>query len=136
MNETKSSQPITATSPQADPQAREDTRGIALEQVGISRVLYPITITGWENDPSRIKEVDGLFDLTVSLAAKNRGIHMSRLIESLHQWKEPLGPKSLQNFLSELRQKQGAEAASMTCNFKWFISRPAPKTGHSSWQGI
>ena len=121
---------------QADPQSSEDTRGIPLEQVGISKVRYPVTITGWESDPDRKKEVEGLFDLTVSLAAENRGIHMSRLIESLHHWQEPLSPTSLQNFLKELRQQQEATVASMSCNFTWFVNRPAPETDRPAWQGI
>ena len=107
---------------QTDPQSGQDTRGLPLEQVGISRVRYPVTITGWERYPNRQKEVEGLFDLTVSLAAQNRGIHMSRLIESLHQWQEPLAPSSLQNFLKELRQRQEAAVATMSCHFTWFVN--------------
>ena len=121
---------------QADPQSSEDTRGISLEQVGISKVRYPVTITGWDSDPDRKKEVEGLFDLTVSLAAQNRGIHMSRLIESLHHWKEPLSPTSLQAFLTELRQQQEAATATMSCNFTWFVNRPAPETDRPAWQRI
>jgi GTP cyclohydrolase I len=124
------------TIPQADPQSGEDTRGIPLEQVGISRVRYPVMITGWETDPNRQKEVEGLFDLTVSLSAQQRGIHMSRLIESLHRWSEPLAPTSLQRFLKALRRQQEAAVATMTCNFTWFVNRPSPQTEHPAWQGI
>lgn len=122
--------------PQADPQSGEDKRGIPLEQVGISKVSYPVTITGWQTDPHCRKEVEGLFDLTVSLTSQNRGIHMSRLIESLHHWQEPLAPSSLQEFLRELRQQQEATVASMNCHFTWFVNRPAPESGRPAWQGI
>tara|TARA_B100001057_G_scaffold61379_2_gene54730 strand:+ start:676 stop:1494 length:819 start_codon:yes stop_codon:yes gene_type:complete len=121
---------------QADPQSGKDTRGIPLEQVGISRVRYPVMITGWDKKTKTQKEVEGLFDLTVSLAAENRGIHMSRLIESLHHWEEPLGPESLQSFLKELRRKQNAAAATMNCNFTWFVNQPAPESKRPAWQGI
>ncbi|MBL6842554.1 MAG: GTP cyclohydrolase I FolE2 [Verrucomicrobiae bacterium] len=121
---------------QADPQAGEDTRGIFLEKVGISRVRYPVVVSGWETDTSRQREVEGLFDLSVSLAARSRGIHMSRLIEALHRWKEPLSPASLQTFLTEARKKQGAVSAKISCAFTWFINCPAPQTGHSAWLGI
>jgi len=121
---------------QADPQSSTDTRGIALNQVGISRVRYPVTISEWETDSNQVREVEGLFDLTVSLAAQHRGIHMSRLIESLHHWKEPLGLTSLQSFLKELRQQQGAADASISCDFTWFVNRSAPVTGRPAWQGI
>jgi len=125
-----------ALSPQADPQSTEDTRGIALDHVGISRVRYPVVIAGWETDPSRQQQVEGLFDLTVSLTARNRGIHMSRLIETLHHWPQPLTPQSLPTFLEALRQQQGAVSAEMTCAFTWFVSRSAPQTGRPAWQGI
>lgn len=121
---------------QADPQAGEDTRGIFLERVGISRVRYPVVVSGWETDTSRQREVEGLFDLSVSLAARSRGIHMSRLIEALHRWKEPLSPASLQTFLTDIRQQQGAVSAKMSCAFTWFVSRPAPRTNHAAWQGV
>ena len=122
--------------PQADPQSGEDTRGIPLEQVGISKVSYPVTIRGWQTDSNFQKEVEGLFDLTVSLASENRGIHMSRLIESLHHWQEPLGPSSLQDFLGKLRKQQEAAVASMNCHFTWFVNRPAPESGRPAWLGI
>lgn len=121
---------------QADPQSSRDTRGISLDQVGISRVRYPVMINGWETDARQQREVEGLFDLTVSLAASNRGIHMSRLIESLHCWGEPLGPASLQDFLQVLRQQQGAADAKMRCDFTWFVHRAAPLTKNPAWQGV
>ncbi|MEM0968446.1 MAG: GTP cyclohydrolase FolE2 [Verrucomicrobiota bacterium] len=121
---------------QADPQSGTDERGIPLEQVGISRIRYPVTIAGWESKSGRQREVEGVFDLTVSLEAQKRGIHMSRLIESLHRWNQPLAPSSLQCFLKDVRAQQGAENATMTCRFTWFLDRPAPETGHQAWQGI
>ena len=83
----------------ADPQSSNDTRGIPLQQVGISRVRYPVLVSGWEEDSGQQREVEASFDLTVSLDATKRGIHMSRLIESLHHWNKPLAPNSLQEFL-------------------------------------
>ena len=121
---------------QADPQAGEDTRGIFLNQVGISRIHYPVVISGWDTDENQRREVEGLFDLTVSLAACNRGIHMSRLIEALHGWEKPLSPASLQTFLTDLRHQQKANSANMSCSFTWFVRLAAPKTGHPAWQGI
>jgi GTP cyclohydrolase FolE2 len=80
---------VTNMSLEADPQAEPDLRGIALDGVGISRVCYPILISGWENDPKRSAIKEGIFSLEVSLAAEARGIHMSRLLETLHRWQRP-----------------------------------------------
>ncbi len=128
--------PSEAVRVQADPQSNQDQRGVPLEQVGISRVRYPVIVAGWETDPSQQREVEGIFDLAVSLAAEKRGIHMSRLIESLHRWKEPLSLSSLQSFLGDIRRQQVATDASMRCAFTWFVSRPAPQTALPAWQGI
>lgn len=123
-------------SPSADPQAEADPRGIALDHVGISGVRYPVLISGWETDPTRIEKKDADFSLTVSLAPEARGIHMSRLVETLHHWQKPLSPASLPEFLTELRLQQNAQTASVTCAFTWFFSRPAPRTQRPAWQGI
>jgi len=136
MSESSEAHTSQGSAVKADPQSSEDTRGIPLQQVGISRVRYPIMISGWETDADQQREVEGLFDLSVSLSAQNRGIHMSRLIESLHHWKSPLGPASFQSFLEDLRQQQGAETAEMSCSFTWFMDRPAPETKRPAWQGI
>ena len=118
----------------ADPQSENDTRGIALNTVGINKVKYPVLISGWK--PNTEKEVDGLFSLQVSLASDKRGIHMSRLLEHLHHWETPLSPTTLSAFLTKMREEQGAEFASMSCQFTWYVNRPTPETGRNAWQGI
>ncbi len=127
---------MNSLSTNADPQAELDERGIALETVGIDGVIYPTLIAGWEKDPSVQQRTLGTFALSVSLSSQRRGIHMSRLIEDLHAWQDPLGPDNLQEFLSALRQHQHAESAEMSCRFTWFVSRPAPQTELPAWQGI
>ena len=122
--------------PAADPQAESDPRGIALDHVGISGVRYPVLISGWESSPDRSEIKDTLCTLKVSLAASTRGIHMSRLLQTLHHWERPLSPASIPDFLTELRQQQNAKSASLTCAFTWFFSRPAPQTERPAWQGI
>lgn len=122
--------------PAADPQSEKDLRGIALDHVGISNVRYPILISGWESALERSLTKDALISLKVSLAAEKRGIHMSRLLESLHHWGKPLSPTTLPILLGELRGEQSAESATLSCAFTWFVNRPAPKTKRPAWQGI
>jgi len=126
---------IVAETPQADPQAESDSRGIAIDQVGISNVNYPVCISGWEiSDKQEIKEAS--LSLQVSLAPEIRGIHMSRLLENLHQWQKPLSPSTMTDFLTMMRQQQNADAATVECSFTWFVERLSPKTKLSAWQGI
>lgn len=121
---------------EADPQTEIDERGIALETVGIDGVIYPVLIAGWENVASVQQRTQATFALSVSLSAQRRGIHMSRLIETLHTWQEPFAPATLQPFLSALRHQQQAQSAEISCRFMWFIHRPAPETDLPAWQGI
>ena len=76
-------QTVELESPVADPQAESDVRGIALDQVGISNVRYPVLIGGWELSSERQETKESLFSMQVSLAARNE-IHMSRLLKTLH----------------------------------------------------
>ncbi len=128
--------PVNPKAPKADPQAEADARGIALETVGIDGVVYPALVAGWESDAAVQQRTEGTFALSVSLSAEKRGIHMSRLIEALHAWQDPLSPLALQPFLTQLREQQGAQSAEMSCRFTWFISRPAPETELPAWLGI
>lgn len=121
--------------PKADPQAEVDPRGVAIEQVGISNVRYPVLISGWEPSGRReTKEIN--ISLKVSLVSDRRGIHMSRLLETLHHWEEPLSPSTMNDFLTLIRKQQKSQSATVNCSFTWFVERPTPTTDLPAWQGI
>ena len=120
--------------PKEDPQSDADPRGIVLNSVGINNVKYPIVVSGW--DATSEKTVEALFDLQVSLSAEKRGIHMSRLLERLHDWDQSFSLSSLPSFLSHFRTNQGAESAFLDCKFTWFVDRPAPETDKPALQAI
>ncbi len=126
---------IVVKAPEADPQAEIDARGIGIDNVGISNVRYPVLISGWETS-SRSEIKDACMSLKVSLSPDARGIHMSRLLETLHHSKEPLGPTTMAEFLTMIRQRQQSQSATVDCNFMWFVERPTPKTELPAWQGI
>jgi len=126
---------LVVEAPKADPQREEDIRGIGIDQVGISNVCYPVLISGWDSSGrEEIKEVS--ISLQVSLTPESRGIHMSRLLEGLHQWEKPLSLQTMADFLTMTRKQQGAQSVSVDCCFTWFVTRPAPKTELPAWQGI
>jgi len=126
---------LVVETPRADPQKEEDFRGVGIDQVGINNVQYPVRISGWDaSGREEIREVN--LSLRVSLAPDIRGIHMSRLLEGLHKWQQPLSPKTMADFLSMMREQQSAYSASVNCSFTWFVERSTPTTKLPSWQGI
>ncbi len=124
-----------AKAPRADPQKEPDLRGIGIDQVGIDNVSYPVLISGWDNS-DRQETKDASLSLQVSLLPSIRGIHMSRLLETLHKWEDPLTPNTIMHFLTVMRQQQNAYSAAVDCSFTWFVERPTPETKLPAWLGI
>jgi GTP cyclohydrolase I len=117
----------------ADVQADGDTRGVALNDVGVSGLRYPASIELLDGTSQQtICEAQ----LTVSLAAEVRGTHMSRLVEALHERHRALSPAAVLAIAQELAARLDAEEAEVDLAFPLFISREAPVTGQTALLGI
>lgn len=112
-----------------DPQSQLDPRGIFLSRVGIRRVVLPLAMSGW-NGESRLLPVD--VTASVSLSGDKRGIHMSRIIECIGSWAEPIAPASTPRLLEMLCKGQHAKGGALTMDFNWFITRSAPVSGKTT----
>ena len=129
MEKTPSSEPL-----ERDVQQDVDFRGVYIEEVGISSLKTPLTISGVERDPAVSQQVSATVRLTVDLAEEQRGIHMSRLIEDLGATGETLSPAGVLNFLKQLRASQHASASSVHLEFDYFLPREAPVSGRIAKQ--
>lgn len=109
-----------------DVQSRPDTRGIAIDEVGICGLRYPIEV--W--DQARAKQ-DTIAEiaLSVALPAEVKGTHMSRFVEILAEHGGELTQRTLPGLLREIHQRLGTDDAQITVAFPYFLSRPAPVTG-------
>jgi GTP cyclohydrolase I len=117
----------------ADVQASPDTRGVALDQVGIVGLRYPATVE--LADGTRQGTVCEA-RLSVSLAADVRGTHMSRFVEVLHKRREALSPAAILSIARELAVRLDAERATIELTFPLFVPRAAPITGQEALLGI
>ena len=109
-----------------DVQSREDTRGIALEQVGVSGIRYPLVVL----DRAHAKqETVGEFSLYVLLPATVKGAHMSRFVEVLTDHSGEVTMHTLPKILDDLRTRLGSDRAAVTVRFPYFVERAAPVTG-------
>jgi GTP cyclohydrolase I len=116
-----------------DVQAETDARGIAIDQVGIRSLRYPILVSTLDGQQHSI----ATWELTVELSAEQRGTHMSRLVETLESRRQvPLDGPKMMTLLAELRDRLSTPKTEAICAFTMFLERHAPVTGMSAQHAI
>jgi GTP cyclohydrolase I len=112
-----------------DIQARPDRRGIELDSVGIEGLRIPVAIV----------DVDGYITNTivtvtagVAVRASERGAHMSRLVEELHDLNGALKLTELASLHRRLIDRSGADRVEFHFAFPWFVWKAAPVSGTRS----
>jgi GTP cyclohydrolase I len=125
-----------------DVQMDVDTRNVAIQEVGISDLKFPLTVSGIEMEDSASQQVSATLSLAVSLARELKGIHMSRLVEDLLQSDEVFSLHTLVRLLNRLKDSQGARDATVSVEFDYYLDRQAPVSGrigkqayHCRWEG-
>lgn len=113
-----------------DVQNSSDQRGIAIQRVGINDAHLPFLIKtqdgGFQQVLARIK-------FTVSLPMEYKGTHMSRFLEILNKWSQkPVAEEEMEAILAEALEKLEAHSAELKIDFKYFINKTAPVSGHKS----
>jgi len=112
-----------------DVQNLTDTRGIAIQKVGVSKVHLPFLI---RTKAGGFQSVLAKITLTVSLPEEFKGTHMSRFIEILSEWsQQPISSREMENILADTLVKLHAYSAELTIDFKYFIEKTAPVSGLS-----
>lgn len=112
-----------------DVQEQPDQRGIALQEVGVEGLSFPITLAV-PGGPTH--QVSAEVDFVASLASDQRGTHMSRFVEVLAEHADGLGPTSLPAAVEELRQRLEAARARVQLSFDLYEERIAPVSGLSA----
>jgi GTP cyclohydrolase IB len=116
-----------------DVQADSDARCVALDDVGVAGLRYPISI---ELADGTSQHTVCEAQLTVSLSEEIRGTHMSRFVEAIHQHKQTLSPLATLALARGLATRLDADEAAVTLAFPLFIPREAPITGHPALLAI
>lgn len=109
-----------------DMQATPDTRGIAIDQVGISDLRYPIQILDREGNPF---PTVAMISMSVHLPHHFKGTHMSRFLEVLSMHEGEVTMNTLPAILHDLKQRLDAEEAHIEVSFTYFVTKKAPVTG-------
>ena len=106
-----------------DVQNQTDSRGIKIQQTGVTGVYLPFSIL----IGGKIQQVLAKVRFTVSLSEKVRGTHMSRLVEILTDFSAmPLKFSDVEKILREAVEKLETDFAAIKMAFKFFVKRSAP----------
>jgi GTP cyclohydrolase I len=109
-----------------DVQRRADDREVAIEQVGVSGLRYPITVL---DKTAERQSTVATISLSVGLPHDTKGTHMSRFIEVLEQHRGELTVRTIPTVLQALKERLDAESARIEVRFPYFLERLAPVSG-------
>jgi GTP cyclohydrolase IB len=126
MTQTGTAVAYATTDPIVDVQNRPDTRGLALDHVGVRDIKCPITVLDRLEDR---QHTVALISLSVSLPHHFKGTHMSRFIEILERHRGEFTMRTIPSLLEEMRHRLNAERARVEARFPYFMIRSAPASG-------
>lgn len=108
-----------------DIHGRNDERGIAIPCAGVSDLRYPMRVAVAGSTQSTV----GVFKMSVSLSAGQKGTHMSRFVEVLHALASAEILSTIDELVHQLRVRLVADHATIEVEFPFFVKRAAPVTG-------
>ena len=109
-----------------DVQGRDDDRRIAIDQVGVKDVRYPIVVPTIDGGH---ETVDATIDMYVSLPAERKGTHMSRFLEMLNDTRSGMTPDRIIELGQALCKELDASSSKISVRFTYFIEKKAPASG-------
>jgi GTP cyclohydrolase I len=119
--------PVTQMLP--DVQEQADAREVALDEVGISGLSYPVRVLG----PASVsQDTVAEIEMTASLAPSMRGTHMSRFVEVVHDVRACVTSATALEMAELLRERLNAGQAHVRLSFPLFVDREAPISGKRS----
>lgn len=116
-----------------DVQAGAETRGVALEAVGVTGLRYPVSVAS--PDGARQQTICDA-QLTVPLDAESRGTHMSRFVEALHAHRDDITPAGVLALARDVSERLDGRGANVELCFPLFVDRAAPVTGDPAFLTI
>ena len=115
-----------------DIQATPDTRGLAIDQVGISDLRYPIQVLDQDGKPF---PTVAKIAMSVHLPHHFKGTHMSRFLEILSKHEGEVTMRTLPEILHDLKKCLDAEEAHIEVAFTYFVTKKAPVSGAAAKVG-
>jgi GTP cyclohydrolase I len=112
----------------ADVQSSEDHRNLAIEQVGVRGIRFPIMVQGEKDVHPSIAQ----FSLNVALPPEKKGTHMSRFMALLQESKEPVSASSMDLLMKKMIPLLEAKKGVIELSYAHFVNKFAPVSGIES----
>ena len=112
----------------SDIQASSDDRNLAIEQVGVRNIRFPIMVQAEHDLMPSVAQ----FNLNVALPAEKKGTHMSRFMALLQESKEPVSAKSLDQLIRKMLPLLEAKKGMIELSYAHFVNKTAPISGIQS----
>ncbi len=112
-----------------DIQATADHRRLAIQQVGIKGLRYPLTL---RDAAGAAHPTVATLAMTVGLPPEVKGTHMSRFVELLERPRAALSLRDLRQMFVEMLLHLQANSGRIEIRFPYFIRKMAPVSGVSS----
>ena len=106
-----------------DIQNQRDYRNLAIDQVGIKNLRYPITVRD-RRDGSQ--HTVATINMYVDLPHEYKGTHMSRFVEMLHLLQPEISLQKFSEILKNMKKHLNAACAHIEITFPYFIEKRAP----------
>jgi GTP cyclohydrolase I len=110
-----------------DIQATPDIRQLAIQQVGVKGLRYPLALVDMRG---KVHPTVATLAMTVGLGPEVKGTHMSRFVELLERPREPL--TGLRQMFQEMLVHLQASSGRIEMRFPYFIRKAAPVSGVES----
>ena len=119
--------------PIPDVQSSRDERRIAIDQVGIKGLRYPLPFADGDG---AVRTIVATCNVYVALPEDRKGTHMSRLVELLEEralpGATPLSVAGLRGFVDDLVERLDAPGGRIELAFPYFLRKVAPISGVAS----
>jgi GTP cyclohydrolase I len=119
--------------PIADVQSEMDERRLAIDQVGIKGIKYPLAFADHDGVA---QSTIALCNVYVALPEERKGTHMSRMVMLLEQHFAPGAPAlsvaTLRTLLDDLVVRLDANGGRIELAFPFFVRKVAPVSGMAS----
>jgi len=126
-------EPIAHLMPIPDVQGGRDDRRIAIDQVGIKGLRYPLPFV---DRSGAVHSTIAACNVYVALPEDRKGTHMSRLVALLEEraapGATPLSVASLRDLLDDLVVRLDAPGGRIELAFPYFVRKTAPVSGVAS----